>query len=169
MCKIGILAISLDLCDSAFQRISNLGHCTVPTLLSILPSCLDLVAHALALCTLVLCASGRVNRQATGRVVAPILAIKFAGELDAALWRNDGRVSVWAFVRDFLVVAKALVFVINTSKLALGRDKSYVGPDEWFPGDRNCHSSGEGPPRVVVVECGEDERYWHQETKVKKI
>lgn len=185
MCKIGILAIGFDLYDSAFQRCRTLlpllrqRHANAASIPDVLPL-LDLAAHALALLTLVRAFRGRVNRQTTGRVNAPVLAVKFAGEVDAALRRERGRGGVGTLVRDVLTVAKALVFLIITTKLAFGRDRSYVGPNEWFPEDKDKerHDGGEeGPPRVVVVKDMDQGGCWgkdsglrrHREKKAKQF
>lgn len=135
MCKIGILAIGMDLYQSAFEHFQNV----VLTLLqqrddhnqpSIQRSDLmDLAAHLLALLTLVQAFRGRVNRQATGRIVFPVLAVKAAFEfvkVDSSFGSISG-------VKGILALIKSVLFLIITAKLAIGKDKSYVAHDEWFP------------------------------------
>lgn len=188
MCKIGILAIGFDLCDSAFQRCRTLthllgeNHASAASFPDVLPL-LDLAAHAFALLTLVRAFQGRINRQTTGRISAPVLAVKFAAEVDAALRRERNRGGILAAVRDALTLVKALVFLIITTKLACGRDRSCVGPNEWFPGDKDKYKERrdgeeEGPPRVVVVKDTEEGCSWgedsgrrrrHREKKAKQF
>lgn len=92
---------------------------------------MDLTAHFVALMTLVLALRGRVNRQATGRVVFPVLAVKFVLEMEASQWQQK-QVSTFS-VHEILVIVKSVMFLIITAKLAFGKDTSYVASDEWLP------------------------------------
>ena len=64
---------------------------------------------------------------------------------------GSGRSSHYNFhLKDILEVAKSLVFLIITFKLAFGKDKSDVAYDEWFP------------PRSTIIghHCQHDPRSW---------
>ena len=145
MCKIGIVAIGIDLYISAFQLFQ--------TLILILQNpnadgsysssskriILDLIAHMFALMTLVQTFRGRVNRQAAGRIVMPVLAVKVALDLDKMMKLqqqsgdvSNGQSSSYGLV-DTLMIAKTALFLFITAKLAFGKDKSYISQDEWFP------------------------------------
>mmetsp|Transcript_19188 Transcript_19188/g.32923 ORF Transcript_19188/g.32923 Transcript_19188/m.32923 type:complete len:140 (-) Transcript_19188:284-703(-) len=130
MCKVGIIAIGVDLYDSAYQHFQSLllileAHGQHKHFLL-----LDLAAHFVALMTLTQCFRGRLNRQSTGRVVFPVLAVKAASSL-LEEWEKGGGGSL--SFKAIPVIAKTVVFLIITGKLAFGNDKSYVEPDEWFP------------------------------------
>mmetsp|Transcript_15476 Transcript_15476/g.23484 ORF Transcript_15476/g.23484 Transcript_15476/m.23484 type:complete len:149 (-) Transcript_15476:442-888(-) len=139
MCKIGILAIGLDLYQSAFEHFQNVVLILLqqhhqqrddhnqPSIQR--SDLMDLAAHFLALLTLVQAFRGRVNRQATGRIVFPVLAVKAAFEFD----KVDGSFGSISGVKGILALIKSVLFVIITAKLAIGKDKSYVAHDEWFP------------------------------------
>jgi len=143
---------------------------------------MDLAAHFLALMTLVQAFRGRVNRQATGRIVFPVLAVKAALELDAlqqpgVLGDGDGNVSVGGSshynfrLKDILEIAKSLVFLIITFKLAFGKDKSYLAPDEWFPKSTNGGCQHDPRSWAVVDDNSEEEEgaktRHHREKKTK--
>ena len=156
MCKIGIVAIGIDLYISAFQLFQ--------TLILILQNpnadgsysssskriMLDLIAHMFALMTLVQTFRGRVNRQAAGRIVMPVLAVKVALDLDKMMKLqqqsgdvSNGQSSSYGLV-DTLMIAKTALFLFITAKLAFGKDKSYISQDEWFPKKKKtCWSNKE--------------------------
>jgi hypothetical protein len=143
MCKIGVLAIGVDLYLSAFDHFQALLN-LLQYQQSIRNVALDLAAHFLALMTLVQTFRGRVNRQTAGRIVAPVLAVKAFLELQAmrrGMWERGGLDvgSVGGLV-DILGLAKTALFLFMTTKLGLGKDASFVGPDEWFP--KQNHACG---------------------------
>ncbi|KAL7527311.1 hypothetical protein ACHAWF_002129 [Thalassiosira exigua] len=138
MCKIGVLAIGVDLYTSAFQHFQ--------VLLIVLQQqqdmrrvAVDLAVHFLALMTLVQTFRGRVNRQVAGRITFPVLAVKFAlelGRLAREVSGGEDAIGPIFVVKEFLVIAKSVVFLMITGKLAFGKDSSYVAHDEWFPRKR---------------------------------
>ena len=163
MCKIGILAIGIDLYLSAFQHFQTLlillqqlqqqQHPHEHGSRQQYHAMMDLAAHFLALMTLVQAFRGRVNRQATGRIVFPVLAVKAVLELDALQQR--GVLGGYNYhLKDILEVAKSLVFLIITFKLAFGKDKSYVAYDEWFPTSNTCQHD---PRSCAVVDDDDSE------------
>ena len=154
MCKIGIVAIGIDLYTSAFQLFQTLiliiQHPNADGSYSSSSKrvIFDLIAHMFALLTLVQTFRGRVNRQAAGRIVMPVLAVKVALDLDNMMKlqqqsddvSNNDQSSSYSLV-DTLMIAKTAVFLFITAKLAFGKDKSYISRDEWFPKKKSVASS----------------------------
>ncbi len=156
MCKIGVVSIGIDLYNSAYQQfvtlllhfqlISPLENASKTVIAdgSIRNVILSLTAHLLALMTLVQTFRGRVNRQVAGRVVFPVLAVKFMLQLEGIQRRQKFQqqqeqegdvlgIQQILGVKEVLILIKSIVFIVITAKLAFGKDISYVEYDEWFP------------------------------------
>ena len=110
---------------------------------------MDLAAHFVALMTLVQTFRGRVNRQSAGRIVFPVLAVKFILELWALkhgingwLWRwGSWGNYIFATLKAIPWFAKTLVLLMVTGRFAFGNDKSYIAHDEWLPRKRTKTNS----------------------------
>lgn len=153
MCKIGVLAIGADLYQSAFRHFQTLvaaalssydGGAAAAAAMGEIDDdgrdlksvAFDLLAHLVAMLTLVQTFRGRVNRQVAGRVTFPVLAVKLALQMESyskiRLEEEDGG-SLESTTKQVASLIKSAIFLIITAKLAFGKDVSYVARDEWFP------------------------------------
>ncbi|KAL9180492.1 hypothetical protein ACHAXT_010945 [Thalassiosira profunda] len=139
MCKIGVLAIGADLYHSASQHFQTLLF-LLQNEQSIRRVLFDLAAHFFALGALVLTFRGRVNRRSAARIVFPVLAVRFAMELEelqrakAARVGGEGEAGGQVFsLGEILLLTKSMMFVGITAKLAMGKDTSCIDHDEWLP------------------------------------
>ena len=158
MCKLGILAIGADLYYSAFRHFKTLvfilQHQQQQLQPGISRKVIDLLAHFIALMTLILTWRGRVNRQTAGRIVLPVIGVQFMIDL-LVLQQNRQKNEVGKLELNGLETLwflKSVLFLTIVIKLAIGKDRSYVACGEWFP-----RRSSEEPSPV-------SEFYVHEET-----
>lgn len=139
MCKIGVLAIGVDLYTSAYKHFQTVLYLSQRQL-SYKNTAMDLIAHFVALVTLVQTFRGRVNRQTCGRVVFPVLAVKFVLELELLRHKHQKQDDSSAHIGliDILTLVISVIFLTITANLAFGSDKSYVAHDEWLPKKKSC-------------------------------
>lgn len=152
MCKAGILALGADLYFSAFrqfeglirilqyQQTMQLGSSTgIPRIL------MDLTAHFVALMTLILTFRGRVNRQTAGRVVLPVLVVKFMLEVEVLQRQHkvhDGETQIMLSRNDTLMFLKSVLFLTIIVKVAFfDKDTTCIACDEWLPMRGNGNKS----------------------------
>ena len=153
MCKAGILALGADLYFSAFrqfeglirilqhQQTMQLGSSTgIPRIL------MDLTAHFVALMTLILTFRGRVNRQTAGRVVLPVLVVKFMLEVEVLQRQHKvhdgGETQIMLSRNDTLMFLKSVLFLTIIVKVAFfDKDTTCIACDEWLPMRGNGNKS----------------------------
>jgi len=144
MCKLSILALGADLYYSAFKHFETLtiiiqyGQQVLPPgSNSILRILMDMTAYFIALMTLVLTFSfrGRVNRHIAGRIVLPVLTVKFMLEIQQLQQQRQqgehGKIELSNM--ETIMFLKSVLLITITAKLAFGSDKSKVEANEWLP------------------------------------
>ena len=142
MCKLSILALGADLYYSAFKHFETLtiiiqyGQQVLPPgSSSILRILMDMTAYFIALMTLVLTFRGRVNRHIAGRIVLPVLTVKFMLEIQQLQQQRQqgehGKIELSNM--ETIMFLKSVLLITITAKLAFGSDKSKVEANEWLP------------------------------------
>jgi len=142
MCKLSILALGADLYYSAFKHFETLtiiiqyGQQVLPPgSSSILRILMDMTAYFIALMTLVLTFRGRVNRHIAGRIVLPVLTVKFMLEIQHLQQQRqkDEHGKIELSNMETMMFLKSVLLITMTAKLAFGNDKSKVEANEWLP------------------------------------
>lgn len=142
MCKLSILALGADLYYSAFKHFETLtiiiqyGQQVLPPgSSSIYRILMDMTAYFIALMTLVLTFRGRVNRHIAGRIVLPVLTVKFMLEIQQLQQQRQqgehGKIELSNM--ETMMFLKSVLLITITAKLAFGNDKSKVEANEWLP------------------------------------
>ena len=142
MCKLSILALGADLYYSAFKHFETLtiiiqyGQQVLPPGSSSIYRILtDMTAYFIALMTLVLTFRGRVNRHIAGRIVLPVLTVKFMLEIQQLQQQRQqgehGKIELSNM--ETIMFLKSVLLITITAKLAFGSVKSKVEANEWFP------------------------------------
>ena len=142
MCKLSILALGADLYYSAFKHFETLtiiiqyGQQVLPPgSNSILRILMDMTAYFIALMTLVLTFRGRVNRHIAGRIVLPVLTVKFMLEIQQLQQQRQqgehGKIELSNM--ETIMFLKSVLLITITAKLAFGSDKSKLEANEWLP------------------------------------
>lgn len=141
MCKLSILALGADLYYSAFKHFETLTiiiqygqQVSPPGSSSILRILMDMTAYFIALMTLVLTFRGRVNRHIAGRIVLPVLTVKFMLEIQQLQQQRQqgehGKIELSNM--ETIMFLKSVLLITITAKLAFG-NKSKVEANEWLP------------------------------------
>ena len=96
---------------------------------------MDMTAYFVALMTLVLTFRGRVNRHIAGRIVLPVLTVKFMLEIQQLQQQRQqgehGKIELSNM--ETIMFLKSVLLITITAKLAFGSDKSKVEANEWLP------------------------------------
>jgi len=149
MCKLSILALGADLYYSAFKHFETLtiiiqyGQQVLPPGSSSIYRILtDMTAYFIALMTLVLTFRGRVNRHIAGRIVLPVLTVKFMLEVQQLQQQRHqgehGKIELSNM--ETMMFLKSVLLITITAKLAFGNDKSKVEANEWLPKSSNSET-----------------------------
>ena len=107
---------------------------------------MDLTAHFVALMTLILTFQGRVNRQTAGRVVLPVLVVKFMLEVEVLQRQHKvhdgGETQIMLSRNDTLMFLKSVLFLTIIIKVAFfDKDTTCIACDEWLPMRGNGNKS----------------------------
>ena len=107
---------------------------------------MDLTAHFVALMTLILTFRGRVNRQTAGRVVLPVLVVKFMLEVEVLQRQHKvhdgGETQIMLSRNDTLMFLKSVLFLTIIVKVAFfDKDTTCIACDEWLPMRGNGNKS----------------------------
>ena len=181
MCKLSILALGADLYYSAFKHFETLtiiiqyGQQVLPPgSSSIYRILMDMTAYFIALMTLVLTFRGRVNRHMTGRIVLPVLTVKFMLEIQQLQQQRHqgehGKIELSNM--ETIMFLKSVLLITITAKLAFGNDKSKVEANEWLPKSSNSETDDSSASEFYVhknEETSQPEVSGKEKTSTKKI